>query len=275
MPLASPMVLRASRGWQLVDFSDLWQYRELLWFLALRDVKVRYKQAVLGFAWAVLQPFAAMVVMSVFFGKLAGMDQHTDAYPVFLYAGLLPWTFFAAAVTASSVSLVNNAGMVQKIYFPRLIVPLAAVGAPVVDFGAAFTVLIGLMLYFGVAASWQLLWLPVLLASVIVAALAVGILLSALTVAYRDFRYIVPFIVQLGLLGTPAIYGDTSRLPEQYQWLVSINPLNALIGAFRGAILGEPIDFVRWGVSAAAMAVLLVAGLMYFKQTERQFADIV
>jgi len=258
-----------------VDLSDLWHYRELLWFLALRDVKVRYKQAALGFTWAILQPLAAMAVMSVFFGKLGGLDRDIEAYPVFLYAGLLPWMFFAAAVGSSSMSLVANAGMVQKIYFPRLIVPLAAIGAPLVDHMMAFTVLVGLMVYYQVTMAAQLLFLPLLVLSIILAALSVGVLLSALTVAYRDFRYVVPFVIQLGLLATPAIYGDVSRIPAGYQWLVTLNPMNTLIGAFRAAVLGGTIDFAAWGVATLAMALVLLVGLTYFKQTERRFADIV
>lgn len=277
-PRPAPLILRAKPGWKLVDFADLWHYRELMWFLALRDVKVRYKQAMLGFMWAILQPLAAMVVMAFFFGRLAGMDGGRADYPVFLYAGLLPWTFFAAAVSASSMSLVANAGMVQKIYFPRLIVPVAAVGAPLVDYLLAFTVLVGLMFYFPVAISWQLLWLPVLVGSTILCALAMGVLLSALTVAYRDFRYVVPFIIQLGMLATPAVYYDVDNMPakfEKYRWLVDLNPMNGPIAAFRAAVMDQPINYASWGQSVAIMSVVLVIGLTYFKQTERRFADIV
>jgi lipopolysaccharide transport system permease protein len=277
-PRPAPLILRAKPGWQLVDLSDLWHYRELMWFLALRDVKVRYKQALLRFMWAILQPLAAMVVMEFFFGRLAGMDGGRDDYPVFLYAGLLPWMFFAAAVSASSMSLVANAGMVQKIYFPRLIIPLAAVGAPLVDYVMGFTVLVGLMFYFQVVISWQLLWVPLLIASTILCALAIGVFLSALTVAYRDFRYVVPFIIQFGMFATPAVYYDVDHMPqkfERYRWLIDLNPMNGPIAAFRAAIMDQPINFTAWGWSTAAMSVVLMIGLMYFKQTERRFADIV
>ena len=277
----APLVVRARSGWQLIDLADLWQFRELLWFLAGRDVKVRYKQALLGFLWAVLQPVAAMVVMAFFFGKLGGMSQSVDCpypYPIFVYAGTLPWMFFAAAVGASAGSLISNAGMVQKIYFPRLIMPLAAVGAPLVDYVMGFSVLVALMAYYKVALSWQLLWLPLLVLTMILCALAVGIALSALTAAYRDFRYVVPFVVQLGLLATPAVYFDVDDIPahfEQYQWLVSLNPMNAPVAAFRAAVLDQPINFASWAGSTAVMLIVLAVGLSYFKQTERRFADII
>ncbi len=271
----APLILRAKPGWQLVDLTDLWHYRELMWFIALRDVKVRYKQALLGFMWAILQPVATMIVMAFFFGRLAGMD----GSPVFFYAGVLPWTFFATAVSASSMSLVANAGMVQKIYFPRLIMPLAAIGAPLVDYLLAFSVLVVLMFIYPVAITWQLLWLPVLVLSTIICALAVGVLLSALTVAYRDFRYIVPFVVQLGMLATPAVYFDVSNPEamakfEQYMWLIKLNPMNGPIAAFRAAVMGQPIHYGDWFGSVAVMTLVLAIGLAYFKQTERRFADI-
>ena len=272
------VIVRARAGWQLLD---LWRYRELLWFLALRDVQVRYKQAALGFLWAILQPAAAMVVMVFFFGELGGLSRRVDSpypYPIFVYVGTLPWMFFAAAVGASAGSLISNAGMVQKVYFPRLIVPVAAVGAPLVDYVMGFTVLLALMVYYQVAVSWQLLWLPLLIVTLIVCALAVGVALSALTVAYRDFRYVVPFVIQLGLLATPAVYFNVDPLParfQRYEWLVNLNPLNGPIAAFRAALLGQPINFVAWAGSALVMLLLLAVGLAYFKHTERRFADII
>ena len=272
------VIVRARAGWQLLD---LWRYRELLWFLALRDVQVRYKQAALGFLWAILQPAAAVVVMVFFFGELGGLSRRVDSpypYPIFVYAGTLPWMFFAAAVGASAGSLISNAGMVQKVYFPRLIVPVAAVGAPLVDYVMGFSVLLALMVYYQVAVSWHLLWLPLLIATLIVCALAVGVALSALTVAYRDFRYVVPFVIQLGLLATPAVYFNVDPLParfQRYEWLVNLNPLNGPIAAFRAALLGQPINFVAWAGSALVMLLLLAVGLAYFKHTERRFADII
>lgn len=275
---ATPLIVRARSPWRWVDLADLWQYRELLWFMALRDVKVRYKQAALGFAWALLQPVATMIVFALFFGKLGGVEDSVEHYPVFLYAGLLPWTFFAASVSASSTSLVNNAGMVQKIYFPRLILPLAAVGAPLVDYAAAMSVLVALMVWYGVGFSAQLLLLPLLVVGVMICALAVGVLVSALAVAYRDFRYVVPFVIQLGMLATPAIYYDVSKLPakyEPYAWLIDLNPMNAVVAAFRGAVLNQPIDFAAWATSLGAMLLVLAFGLYHFKQTERSFADVI
>ena len=264
-------VLRARRGWQPVALANLWRYRELLGFLSLRDIQVRYKQTVLGAAWAVLQPVAMMVALTAL-RTIMGMGGAT--VPVLIFAALLPWTFFAASVTASTNSLVANSHMLRKIYFPRLIIPLAAVGAPLLDYGVAFVVLAAMMWWFQVAFTWQLLLLPLLVVTTIVAALGVGVMLSALTVKYRDFRYVVTLLIQVWFFATPVIY-CVAEIPEPYRWLMMLNPMGGTIAAFRAAVMGTPIDLVAWAVSAQVALLCLLLGVIYFGRAERQFADVV
>mgnify|MGYP001033296811 CR=1 FL=1 len=271
-----PLVLRPRRGWAGLGVAELVRYRDLLWFLALRDIKVRYKQTALGALWAVLQPVAMMVVLSVFFGRLARFDQMagTTPYPIFFYAGMLPWTFFAAAVNAAGNSLVNNGHMLRKIYFPRLILPLSALGAPLLDFVIAFSVLIGLMVWYDIVPGVTVALLPVLVAMLLATALGVGLLLAAMTVNYRDFRHTVPFLLQVWFFLTPVIYPVT-LLPERYRWLSMINPMGGAIEAFRAAMLGTPIAWLQLLSAVAAATVCLLAGLLYFTHTERRFADLI
>jgi lipopolysaccharide transport system permease protein len=265
------------RSWRLSDLAELWRYRDLLRFLALRDVRVRYKQTALGATWAILQPLVTMVVLHLFFGQVLGVAKRVGdvPYPIFLYAGLLPWQFFATAVSQSSNSLVGNAGMLRKVYFPRLVAPLAALGVPLVDYLAAAVVLAGLMFAFGVSFGWQLLLLPVVLLSAMIAALGVGLVLAALTVSYRDFRHVVPFLVQTWFFVTPVIY--PSRFAENpiLQSLLQLNPMAGTIEAARAAVLGTPIDYVGWLISVEVAAVTLIIGLTYFNRVERRFADVV
>lgn len=272
------MVLRPGRGWQVIQLAKLWRFRELLAFLAWRDIKVRYKQTSLGALWAVLQPFVMMVVLSTFFGRVIdiNMEDKTSGipYPIFLYAGLLPWTFFSAAVTASTNSLVSNANMLRKIYFPRLIMPLSSVGAPLMDYIVAFGVLIGLMGWYGVVPTTQLLLLPLFMLVTIVAALGVGIGLSGLTVSYRDFRYVVPFMLQVWFFVTPVIWPVTI-VSEQIHWLLRLNPMGGTIEAFRAAVLGTPIDVGALLISTTVSFLILLIGLVYFGYAERRFADVV
>ncbi len=269
-------VLKPRKGWQMIDFGRLWQFRELMGMLALRDIKVRYKQAALGAAWALIQPLTMMVVMSLFFGRFAQMDQKVGSvpYPIFLYAALLPWTFFASSITASANSLVANAGMLRKIYFPRLIMPLSATGTPLVDYAMAFIILLGLMGWYGVVPTAAFLLLPVLVGLTIMAALGMGLILSAVTVKYRDFRYVVPFMLQVWFFVTPVIYPNT-MVPERWQWALSLNPMGGTIEAFRASILGTPIPWASLGISASVAVVSLLVGLIYFNQAERHFADVV
>lgn len=274
----SATVLRPRKGWQAIELMTIWRYRELLVFLALRDIKVRYKQTALGALWAVIQPFVLMVVLSIFFGRVIdiNMEDKTSGipYPIFLYAGLLPWTFFAATVTASTSSLVSNAHMLRKVFFPRLIVPLSSVGAPLVDYVVASGVLLGLMGWYGVMPTAQLLLLPVFVLVTIVAALGVGIGLSGLTVRFRDFRYVVPFMIQVWFFVTPVIWPVTI-VDHRYHWLLRLNPMGGTIEAIRSAVMGTPIDVSALGLSAGAAILSLVVGLIYFGFAQKRFADVV
>lgn len=269
-------VLRPRRGWQLLDVAALWRYRDLLLLLAQRDVLVRYKQTALGAAWAIIQPLVAMCVLHLFFGKALGVANRVGdvPYPIFLYAGLLPWTFFAATVTASSTSLVKHAGILTKVYFPRLLVPLAAAGGPLVDYAVASVVLLGMMLFYSVGFAPALLLMPLLIASVVIAALGVGVLLAAVTVWYRDVQHAVPFLVQTALFVTPVIYPVT-LVPETWQWLLYLNPMCGPIEAMRAAILGTPLDVAGWAASTGVGVVLLGVGTACFQRVERAFADVV
>jgi lipopolysaccharide transport system permease protein len=268
-------VIERRPGWRFLDLGELWRYRELLFFLVWRDVKVRYKQTVLGAAWAVLQPFATMVVFSLFFARAAGADAGDVPYPLFVFAGLLPWFFFSNAVASAGQSVVGNQNLVTKVYFPRLLIPMGAVGAGLVDFAVAFTMLLGLMAFYGVGPGWGLLLAPLLALALVVAALGVGALLSALTVAYRDFRYVTPFLVQLWMFATPAIYlqgdaaGPTARL------LLPLNPAYGLIENFRAAVLGGAFNGYSLAVSGGVSLALLALGCFYFRRVERNFADVI
>jgi lipopolysaccharide transport system permease protein len=273
---AALQVIKSQTGLIGIDWRELWRYRELLYFLTCRDVKVRYKQAVLGAAWAILQPFLTMIVFSLFFGRLAGLDQRIAGipYPIFNFAAMVPWTFFANSITSSSNSLVGSSNLITKIYFPRLLIPLAAVGAGLVDLAVSFAVLLGMMLYYGVSLSWQLALLPILLIGTVLLAVGVGTLLSALTVAYRDFRYVVPFMVQLWMFVTPVIY-PTTIVPGKWRPLLALNPMAGLIEGFRSAFLARPLDWTHIGLSLALSAVLFLVGAVYFRSVERHFADII
>jgi lipopolysaccharide transport system permease protein len=270
----APIVIRARSRRALVDWAELWAYRDLVYILTWRDIKVRYKQTALGAAWAVLQPFLTMVVFSIFFGHLAGVPSGGVPYPVFAYAALVPWTFFANAVTQASNSLVEEEALLTKVYFPRIIVPLAAVLAGLVDVSIAFIVLVGLMLAFGTAPTAGVLALPLLVLFAAVTALAVGLLLSALNVRYRDVRYTLPFLVQLWLFASPVAY-PSSLVPEPWRPLYGINPMVGVVDGFRWALLGGEPPGWSFLTSVAAVIALLAAGLTYFRHTERSFADAI
>ena len=266
--------IKPARGWQVPDLRELWAYRELLIVLTMRDIKVRYKQTVLGVAWAILQPFTTMVVFTIFFGHLAKMPSDGYPYPVFVYSALLPWTFFANAITNSSNSLVGSAHLISKVYFPRLIIPLSSVGAGLVDFVTASSILLAMMLFYGVGWSLNLLMAPVLLAEVMFIAVGVGTCLSALTVTYRDFRYVVPFMIQVWMFVTPIIY-PSSLIPTQWRWLVFLNPMSGLIENFRAVFLGRAFDYIGLGISTGVAISLFIVGIAYFEQVERRFADVI
>ncbi len=274
--LTSTVIRRQARpGWVAIDFAELWRYRELLFFQAIRDIKVRYKQTLLGASWAVLQPVMTMVVFSVFFGKLAKVPSDGIPYPVFAYCALLPWQLFAYALTYSSNSLVDNAHVLTKVYFPRLILPLAAVIAGLVDFAIAFLVLGGMMVYYGIFPGWALMTLPLFTLLAVATALSVGFWLSALNVKYRDIRYTIPFLAQLWLFATPVAY-SSSLVPEKWRAIYGINPMVGVVEGFRWALLRKSAP--QWSmliVSVAATALLLAGGLLYFRRMEKSFADIV
>jgi lipopolysaccharide transport system permease protein len=269
-------VIEPRPGWQVVSVRELWRFRELMFVLAWRDVKVRYKQTVLGAAWAVLQPLATMAAFSMFFGRLAGAAPDGVPYPLYVFTGLLPWFFFANAVNSASNSVVGNQNLVTKIYFPRLLIPLAAIWPYLVDFAIGFALLLVMMLGYGQAPGWSLLLAPAVALGLAVAALGVGTLLAALTVAYRDFRLVVPFMLQLWMFLTPTVYmraGDVVG-PRGATWL-PLNPAYGLIANFRAAVLGGDFDLYALAVSVAVAAAGLVTGCLYFRRVERQFADII
>lgn len=271
-----PVIRRQARpGWVAIDFAELWQYRELLFFFAVRDIKVRYKQTLLGIAWAILQPVMTMVVFSIFFGNLAGVPSDGLPYPVFSFCGLLPWQLFAFALTQSSNSLVNNAQVLTKVYFPRLIIPFASMIAGLIDFAIAFVVLVGIMFYYHIIPGWALITLPFFVVLALAAALSVGLWFSALNVKYRDVRYIIPFLTQLWLFVTPVAYAS-SLVPSKWQAVYAINPMAGVVEGFRWALLGKaapPGDMLI--VSVAATAMLLAGGLLYFARMEKTFPDII
>jgi len=268
-------VIRPSRGWIPLNLRDLWEYRELLYFLIWRDVKVRYKQTVLGAAWAIIQPFFTMVVFSLFFGKLAKVPSDDIPYPIFSYAALVPWTFFANGLSQSSTSLVASANLIQKVYFPRLVVPISAVISGGVDFVLAFVVLLGMMFFYGIVPTWNVVWLPLLLLLALVTSLGVGLWLTAMNVQFRDVRYAVPFLVQAWMFATPIAY-PSSLLDEPWRTLYGINPMAGVVEGFRWALLGTetaPGPIVL--VSALVAVTLLISGAFYFRRMEKTFADVV
>lgn len=263
------------RGWVTLGLAELWAYRELLYFLTWRDIKVRYKQTTLGAAWAIIQPFLTMVVFSLFFGKLANIPSDGVPYPVFSFAALVPWTLFANGLTQSAASVVGSAHLIRKLYFPRLVIPISSVMSGVIDFALSLVVLFGMMAYYGIAPTGAIIWLPALLVLALVSSFGVGIWLSALNVQYRDVRYTVPFLTQLWLFATPIAYPST-LLPEPWRVLHGLNPMAGVVDGFRWALLGTntaPGPIV--GISAVAAFAILVSGLYYFRRMERTFADIV
>jgi lipopolysaccharide transport system permease protein len=269
------LVIRASHGWSFPQLGEAWASRELLWFLVWRDVKVRYKQTVLGAAWAVLQPLLTMVVFTIIFSRVAKVPTDGVPYPVFVYAALLPWQMFARSLNDSGNSLVTNRQLITKVYFPRLLLPISSVLAGLVDFAVAFVVLLGLMFYYGIVPTAAIIALPALIALAMLTSLAFGVWLSALNVKYRDVRYTIPFLTQLWLFVTPVAY-PSSLVPEQWRTLYGLNPMAGVVEGFRWALLGQAASFRSvWQASAVVLVLLLAGGLLYFQRTERTFADVV
>jgi homopolymeric O-antigen transport system permease protein len=269
------ITITSSRGWVPLRLGELWAYRELLYFLVWRDVKVRYKQTVLGAAWAIIQPFLTMVVFSVFFGRLAKIPSDGVPYPIFAFAALVPWTFFAQGLSQAANSLVGSSNLIKKVYFPRLVMPIAAVLSGVIDLVLAFAVLLGMMLFYGIGLSVKILILPLFMLLATVTSLGVALWLSALNVAFRDVRYVVPFLIQFWLFATPIAYPST-LLSEPWRTIYGINPMVGVVEGFRWALLGTttapgPIALVSTLVAVA----ILIGGAYYFRRLETTFADIV
>lgn len=267
-------VIRPPKGWIPINLRELWAYRELLFFFTWRDLKVRYRQTVVGFAWAIIQPLFMMIVFSLFFGTLAKVPSEGIPYPLFSYAALLPWTLFSSGLTRASNSLVQEVNLLQKVYFPRLLLPLASILSPLADFAIAFLILIGLMFYFGYSPGIRILALPVFLALEMMFALGAGLWLSALSVKYRDIGYIVPFLVQLGLFVSPVVY-SSNLLPERFQAIYGLNPMVGVIEGFRWSLLVTERPSNLFFVSVAMTIVILISGAFYFRRREKTFADVV
>jgi lipopolysaccharide transport system permease protein len=256
----------------LVELRELWHYRDLLYFLTWRDISVRYKQTVLGFLWAILQPFLTMVVFAIFLGRLAGMPSDGVPYPVFSYLGLLPWTYFSGAVTRAGTSVVGNAHLLTRVYFPRVLVPLSATLSALVDFAIASLVLGGLMAWYGIVPARTAVLLLPLAALTALAATGIGMWLAALNVRYRDVQYAIPFLMQLWMFATPVVY-PTSLVPAGWQHLFALNPMTGIIEAYRAAVLGTALDWSNLGISALSAAVLAALGAWQFHRMEQSFAD--
>jgi len=270
-----PLVtIQPGKSWSAVDFREVWRYRELLYFLTLRDIQVRYKQTLLGVSWVLLQPLLTTFVFTIFLGVLIRVPSEGTPYVLFVYVGLLPWTFFSAAILSGSNSLVSNAQLINKVYFPRLLIPVSAVAARLFDFAVAFSVLIFLMVYYRVALTWPILLLPVLVALMTLLALGVSMVTSALNVKYRDVGVLIPVLLQLWMYASPVVY-PTSLVPARWQSIYRLNPLVGLIGSFRAVVLGAPIDWSALAWSVGVIAVLLVYAAFVFRRMEARFADVV
>ncbi len=272
------LVIEPVSGWKPLDPHDLWRYRELFYFLTWRDVKVRYKQTSLGAAWAVLQPLGNMLLFTLLFGRLAKLPSDGIPYPLFAYAGLLPWTFFANAVGSSGNSLVGSSHLITKVYFPRMIIPASAILAGLVDLGISFVVMVALMVWYGVPISSSILMMPILVLLTAILALGVGMWLSALHVRYRDIRYLIPFLIQFWMFATPVIY-PASLMPERYRMIYFLNPMSGLIEAYRVALLGgvngAGFNLVTLGMAGGLAILMLIYAIYHFRRMEKTFADIV
>ena len=269
------LTIKPKKGWQLIDFKELIEYRDLFYFLVAREIKVRYKQTVLGGLWAIIQPFFMMIVFTLFFGNLAKVPSDGIPYPIFNYSALVAWTYFANAISYSGNSLIQNTALISKVYFPRLVAPLAPVLAFLLDFCIAFVILIGMMLYYHIYPTIMTLFLPLLVILMMFTASGVGMILAALNAKYRDIRYVTPFLVQFWMFASPVVY-PVSMLPEKYHLIYAINPMTGVIEGFRSALLGTvafPTQMLL--VSALVSVILFIVGALYFKRTERYFADVI
>ncbi len=273
-PGTRTLIIEPPGGAIHLNWRELWSYRDLLYFFVWRDVKVRYKQTVIGAAWAVIQPFMSMIVFSIFFGRLAKVPSDGVPYPIFSYAALVPWSYFSSALTAGGNCLVGSQNLITKVYFPRLLIPVAAVLTPLVDFVIAFAVLLLMMLWYGIFPGAAVLWLPAFVLLGIASAGAASLWLSALNVKYRDVRYVIPFVVQFWLFATPIAY-PASLVPERWRALYGLNPMAGVVEGFRWALLGTPAPGALVAVSATVVTALLLGGIVYFRRMESTFADII
>jgi len=274
LPQQPVLTIRPSRGWTSLDLRDVWAHRELLYFLTWRDIKIRYKQTALGATWAIIQPLFPMIIFTLFFGRLAGIPSDGIPYSVFAYAGLLPWTYFANAVSSSSTSVVGSSNLITRVYFPRMIIPGSAVLAALVDFFIAFLLLAGLMLWYRLPIHLSILMLPLLILLVTTLSLGVGMLFAGLTVKYRDIRYALPFAVQFWMFATPVIY-PASMVPPKWRWALALNPLTGVIESFRSALFGRPFPAGALLASSLVALGLLVYAAYSFRRMERSFADMI
>lgn len=267
--------IKPTGGWRGIDFGEIWKYRELLYFLSWRDIKVRYKQTVIGIAWAIIQPLFTMVVFTLFFGKLAKMPSDGIPYPIFSYAALVPWSFFASGLTDAASSLVSNSNLIKKVYFPRILIPLSAILSKGIDFILAFLVLLVMMFFYGIIPTAAVIWLPLLCLLVVITSLGVGLWFTAMNAQFRDVQYAIPFFVQVWMFATPIAY-PSSLLKEPWRTLYGINPMVGVVEGFRWALLGintppGPIIFI----SALAAFCILISGALYFRRMEKTFADVI
>lgn len=269
------LVIKPKKGWQLINFKELLDYRDLFYFLVTRDIKVRYKQTVLGGLWAIIQPFFLMVVFSLFFGLLAKVPSDGIPYPIFSYSAMIAWTYFSSSLSGASNSLVTEAGLISKVYFPRMIAPLAPILAGLLDFAISFIILIALMLYYHIYPTIMVLTLPLLIILIMLCSSGTGMFLAALNIKYRDIRYVIPFLVQFWMFASPVVY-PVSLVPEKYRLIYAINPMSGIIEGFRSALLGTVAFPTRMLLISAVISVIVfIVGALYFKRTERYFADII
>jgi lipopolysaccharide transport system permease protein len=268
------VILKPRSGWQLIDFAELWSARELFAFLIWRDIKIRYRQTLLGGLWALLQPLLAMLVFTFFFNRLVGVGADGVPYPVFAYTGLLLWTFFSGAVTMSSNSLIGNQVLVSKVYFPRVYIPVASIAALLLDFVIGMVLLAFLLAYYRCPITTNIVWFPIYVMGTMLAASGLGCALSALNVRFRDVKYVVPFLIQMGLFVSPVIY-PLSYVPAKYQSVLALNPMVGLIAGFRHSLLGGPVSWEVVSISLIVSVLLFVCGLLLFSRMERTFADII
>lgn len=266
--------IEPQKGWNIFNLPELWSFRELIYAMILRDIKVRYKQTVIGVAWAVIQPVSTMIIFTIIFGKLANIPSDGYPYSVFVFSGLLAWNFFAASVSSAGMSLMSNAHLISKVYFPRIIIPVSSVGVAFVDFLIACVILLILMVFYNQPFTSQLIFLPLFLFGLTMVSMGVGFWLAAVTVAYRDFRYVISYMIQIWMYLTPIIY-PISFVPENWRWVLYLNPMYAWIEGIRSCFLGKPFDYLGITISLALSVIVFAIGVYYFHKAQRRFADII